>query len=305
MTAALRAVPTSRSWFVARLVLFAAITAAIVIAARRIDWGHAMELLATARGGWIGMAVLANAGILACWAAFWRLLRPDAETPVGYGRMFEIVSSASSLMNTLPFGGGHASSVVLLMRRGNTTQRGALSVLALDQLGEGVTKLSLFLLVAALAPLPTWMRAGVLAASLGVAALLVVMMVASRWTSQLAILTSGKRSATALCCVLAMKSAEALAIAAVQHAFGVDLPVSGTLLVLAAVVLGTMLPLAPGNLGTYEASAFLAYRYLGVGPEQALSLAIMQHVCFMLPSVGIGYLYLSAQTLSRSAAASR
>ena len=36
-----------------------------------------------------------------------------------------------------------------------------------------------------------------------------------------------------------------------------------------------------------------------------LTLAIVQHVCFMLPSVGIGYLFVSAHTLSRSAIASR
>ena len=104
-----------------------------------------------------------------------------------------------------------------------------------------------------------------------------------------------------------MKAVEALAIMAVQRAFGADISVGGTLLVLAAVILGTMIPIAPGNIGTYEASVFLAYRYLGVAPRAALSSRIvaMQHVCFMLPSVGIGYAYISAHTLSRSAIASR
>ena len=74
---------------------------------------------------------------------------------------------------------------------------------------------------------------------------------------------------------------------------------------LAAVILGSMVPVSPGNLGTYEASVFLAYRYLGVAPEQALSLALVQHLCFMLPSVGVGYLFVSAHTVARSAIASR
>jgi uncharacterized membrane protein YbhN (UPF0104 family) len=65
-----------------------------------------------------------------------------------------------------------------------------------------------------------------------------------------------------------------------------------------------MLPVAPGNLGTYEASAFVAYRFLGVSAEQALSLAVMQHVCFMIPAVGIGYCYVSARTLRRTEIAS-
>ncbi|MDB4877424.1 MAG: Lysylphosphatidylglycerol synthetase/glycosyltransferase AglD [Gemmatimonadetes bacterium] len=290
---------------IVRLAVFAAVTVAIIVAARRLDWPRAIQLLATARPAWLLVAVLSNTIILICWALFWRALRPRGEGPVSYGRMFEIVSASSSLMNTVPFGGGHASSVVLLATHGNITQRGAVSVFALDQLGEGVTKVSLFLLVGFLVPLPTWMRAGTISAALAVGILFIVLMVASRWASELAILKSWRRSATALVSVVGMKLFQALAIAAVQHAFGVDLSAGATMLVFAAVILGTMVPLAPGNLGTYEASAFLAYRYLGIAPEQALSLAIMQHACFMLPSVGIGYVFLSRHTLLRRAIASR
>lgn len=282
-------------------------TALIVACARTLDWSHAAETLVSINPLWLMVGVLANTAILAWWALFWRTLVPrDPVAPAAtYSRMFEIVATASSLMNTVPFGGGHASSVALLNRRADVPMRGALSVLALDQLGEGLTKVTIFLLVAALVPLPTWMRAGVTTASLGVAAWFVTLLVASRWARELSILKSWPRAFGAWGCVLAMKSAELAAIAAVQHAFGVSLSFGGTLLVLAAVVLGTMLPLAPGNLGTYEASAFLAYRYLGVSPEQALSLAIVQHICFMLPAVGVGYGYVSARTLSRSAIASR
>jgi uncharacterized membrane protein YbhN (UPF0104 family) len=280
-------------------------TTLLVACARTIDWTRAAEVLGNAHLGWIGVAVALNAAILVCWAAFWRALLPDGEAPLGYRRMFEIVATASSLMNTVPFGGGHASSIVLLMRRGGTTQRGALSVLALDQLGEGVTKVSLFLLVAMLLPLPVWMKAGVTTASLVVSAWFITLVVASRWARELEILRHWRRSLAALACVVTMKAVEALAIAAVQRAFGVQVSAGGTLLVLAALILGTMLPVAPGNLGTYEASVFLVYRYLGVSPEQALTLAVVEHLCFLLPSAGIGYAFLSAHTLSRSVIASR
>jgi hypothetical protein len=59
--------------------------------------------------------------------------------------------------------------------------------------------------------------------------------------------------------------------------------------VLAAVILGSILPVAPGNVGTYEAGAFIAYRHLGIEPATATILAIASHACFMIPSVGIGY----------------
>lgn len=290
---------------VAWLVAWVVATTLLVVCARTIDWTRASEVVATAHVGWLGVAVLLNGAILVCWAAFWRALVPEGEARAGYRRMFEIVAAASSLMNTVPFGGGHASSVVLLMRRGGTTQRGALSVLALDQLGEGVVKVTLFLLVATLVPLPMWMRAGVTTASLVVAAWFITLMIASRWARELHILKHWRRSSAALACVIAMKVVEALAIAAVQHAFGVPISPGGTLLVLAALILGTMLPIAPGNLGTYEASIFFVYRYLGVAPEQALTLAVVEHLCFLIPSVGIGYVFISAHTLSRSAIASR
>ena len=280
-------------------------TALLVVCARTIEWTRAVDVLSTARIGWLGAAVLFNTTILVCWAAFWRAILPASEAPISYSRMFEIVATASSLMNTVPFGGGHASSIVVLMRRGGTTQRGALSVLALDQLGEGVTKVSLFLLVAMLLPLPVWMKAGVTTASIVVGAWFIALLVASRWACELEILRRWRRALTALACVVTMKAVEGLALVAIQQAFGVQISIGGTLLVLAALILGTMIPSAPGNLGTYEASVFLAYRYLGLSPEQALTLAVVEHLCFLLPSAGIGYVFISAHTLSRSAIASR
>ena len=285
------------AWLVATLLL--------LVCARAIDWTRALEVAATARPGWLAVAVIANAAILVAWALFWLTLVPRGEGQASYGRMFEVVSVASALMNTVPFGGGHASSVVLLARRGGTTHRGALSVLALDQLGEGIAKVLAFVLVALIVPLPTWMRAGVTTVSLAVGAWFLALMIASRWATGLEVLKDVRRSALAIGCVLVMKAVEIGGIVAVQHAFGITVPFGGTLLVFAALVLATMLPVAPANLGTYEASAFLAYRYLGLSPEHALGLAVVQHICFLIPTAGLGYAFLSARTLSRSVMASQ
>jgi uncharacterized membrane protein YbhN (UPF0104 family) len=208
-------------------------------------------------------------------------------------------------MNAVPFGAGHVSMVLLWIQRGNTSQRGALSVLALDQLGEGLAKVALFLLVGLLAPMPAWMRAGVTTATLLVAALILGLGLASRWLSELRIDRSLSRTTSALAWLALSKLAEAFAIVASQRAFGIDVGISGTVLVLAAASLGSMIPVTPGNAGTYEAAVFVAYRHLGLTPEQALSLALVQHLCYVLPSVGIGYLFVSAQTVARSAIASR
>lgn len=280
-------------------------TAILVAAARRVNWTHALAVTAGAKLEWLALAVLANAAILAWWAGYWKLLLPRTDGIVPYGRMLEIVSTASSVMNTVPFGAGHVTGVVLLVKRGGASQSGALSVLALDQLGEGIAKISIWLLAGELLPLPNWMHTAVRAIAVVVALLLVVMIVLAPRVRALETMRTWHRAAGALACVLLMKTVEGLAIAAVQQSFGVAIPPAGTVLVLAAVVLATALPLAPGNLGAYEAAVFLIYRYLGVPPDRALALAIVQHFCFMLPAVGIGYLFVSTQTLARRAMASR
>ena len=54
----------------------------------------------------------------------------------------------------------------------------------------------------------------------------------------------------------------------------------------------TLVPLAPGNLGVYEATVFFIYQYLGIAPEQALALALVQHLCYLLPLAGTGYVFI-------------
>jgi uncharacterized membrane protein YbhN (UPF0104 family) len=276
-----------------------------VFAIRAVNWPRTLEALRAANGPWLVVAVGANAAILFWWAAFWQVVRPLSEPKVSWTQMFEIASTSSALMNTLPFGGGHASAVMLLVKRAAMSTRGALSLMALDQVGEGLVKISVFLLVAFLNPLPTWMRVGITSACVGMGSWFVVVVVASRWAEELRIVKNVARSTAGLACVFGMKATQLLAIIAVQQAYGVDLSTSASLLVLATILLASMAVVAPGNLGTYEAGVFLAYRYLGLSPEQALSLAIMQHLCFMVPAVGIGYVAFSAGTLSRKAIAPR
>jgi uncharacterized membrane protein YbhN (UPF0104 family) len=288
---ATRVPPSVWRWL--KLAAFVGVTAALVVTLRGIDWRKVTLALGEARPGWLVLGVLANAAILPCWSLFWKALRPRSERDVGFARMLEITSISSSLMNTLPFGGGHASSVVLLVKRGGMTQRGALSILALDQLGEGLLKVIVLAGASLVIPLPSWMRAALTTVLLVVGAWLLTLVVVSRLTSELEVLKSVSRSSSALGCVAAMKLVELIAIVAVQAAYGVHISPAGSLLVLATAILATMLPVSPGNVGTYEASVFLAYKYLGVSPELALGLAVVQHVCFMIPAVGVGYVFFS------------
>jgi len=275
-----------------------------------------VNAVGAASWSWLFASVAANAAILLAWSSFWHTISPDAERPT-WRTMFEINAMSSAAMNTLPLLGGHATALLLLVTVGGLSRQGALSVMALDQLGEGIAKVTLFVIVAFAAPIPEWMRAGITTACVGVALLFVILVVSAflnregerplppdrvlafavETARRLETLRSVPRGLRALVFALGTKAAEFAGLLCVQYAFGVSLPLSSTALVLAAIILGSMVPVAPANLGTFEAGAVLAYRHLGLPPELATTLAITAHLCFLLPSVGIGYVVATTRQL--------
>ena len=41
----------------------------------------------------------------------------------------------------------------------------------------------------------------------------------------------------------------------------------------------------------FDAASFATYRLTGVGAEHALTLSLVQHVCYLIPMLGVGYVY--------------
>jgi uncharacterized membrane protein YbhN (UPF0104 family) len=205
-------------------------------------------------------------------------------------------------MNTLPFGGGHAVTVGLLAKRVGIGVPAAVSLLALEQLCDGLAKLALLVVALTVAPLPplrsgAWLLAGVLAV-----ALLGSLWLARRssdsqtahgwrakWSRHFEVLKRPHVLALANGYSLLIRIVGLVGIYAVQRSLGVDLPLTSTVLVLASVTVGTAVTLAPSDLGVYEASAYAAYRWLGVGSAESAGLALLQHLCFLLPVLATAY----------------
>lgn len=289
----LRVVLWIAAWSVAAALLW--------LAVRGVDWRGAAAAARDARAAWIAAAMVANLAILLLWAALWLLLLPR-DAVVRYARMFGIASVTSAIMNTIPALVGHASAVALLVTRGGLPVRTAGAVLTLDQLGEGLSKLAVLAIALTVVPLPSWMTSAALGIAMAVTGLLAATAIVARFGGvnigegrlkrvldgvrrDLHVLRSPARAAGALGIALAMKAAEAAAIACVIVALDVDVPRSAAVVVLAAVNLATMLPVSPGNVGTYEAGAVAAYRWMGASPEAAFAAAIVQHLCFLVPAV--------------------
>ncbi len=289
----------------------------IYFAVQKLQWNSVWEELKNASVFWVSLAVAGNFCILIFGTLQWLNFLPK-NYHVGFPRMLEVNALVAMTSNTVPFLAGHALAVVLLAKREKVGHAVALSVIALDQLAEGFAKLSLFLLVAVLTPVPDWMRQGILLALSAILLLFGVLFFfafrhrhfkvfmgkkshprwykvwhfVSRWAHHLEALRSVRIFSVGMGTALAMKGAEVFAIWAIQKSLGVDLPLWTIFLVLASVSLVTMVPVSPGNLGVYEAAVFFVYQYLGLPAEQALGLAILQHVCLLIPSIGTGYLIL-------------
>jgi uncharacterized membrane protein YbhN (UPF0104 family) len=293
--------------------LWLALTAALLIAVGNLAWSAILQRLSHVQLVWVGAAVAANFAILPLWAAEWRLIVPAAFR-VAYGRMFEIVAVTASVLNAVPFFAGEASAVGLLIARAGLTRSAAASVLALDQLLVAFAKLVTLAAAAFFVALPGWLRAGVVSLIVGFALLLVTLLVLAhswarlqRWFSRgtgrvrsliasvvawgrhLDALRQTRRAAPAIVLAILKKAAEIVAILATQVAFGLEPSIAAAILIVASLAVTTLLPVSPANLGVYEATVFAAYRYLEVPADAAMGLALVQHVCFLLPSILTGY----------------
>ncbi|MEP6763486.1 MAG: lysylphosphatidylglycerol synthase transmembrane domain-containing protein [Gemmatimonadaceae bacterium] len=262
--------------------------------ARSVDRAMVWRLLQRANGAWIALALFCNLLIMFSWTGQWRSLLPASRT-VGWRRMLSIVGITAVVGNTIP-ASGQITTVLLLAREPNVTYASAISVLALDQLLEAICKTAVVLFAATLLPLPEDMKRAVVVLSVAAAFFLVALVVFAnqkrwlvRFASELESLRNVKRLAAGTTFCIAAKFFEFAAIIAVQRAFGEHIPISVTVLVEAAILLGTIFPLSPANIGTYEASVSIVYRQFGVPHETALALALVQHVCVLLSTVGTGY----------------
>jgi uncharacterized membrane protein YbhN (UPF0104 family) len=283
--------PGARRWI--GIAAWIVATGLLVLLFTTVDTSRVVRVLEHADVRWLIAAVAANLLIQPFGAMQWRALLPSGAV-VSRRRMLRLFSLTSVANNTTPSLIGHVTGTVLLAAEPTVGKASALSVLALDQLAVGLVKVAILLAASALLPLPAWMHRGLVGLAIGVGVLLVTAVIVARRTRYLDVLREPSRFAVGAGYAVCVKLAEATAILAVQHAFGLSLPLQSVLLVLAATALGSVVPIAPANIGTYEAAAYGAYRFLGLPAETALGIAVVQHVCQLLPAVGVGYLLLSA-----------
>lgn len=293
----------------------------IFVLARGLDLATLGGAWRRADGRWLVLAMLLYAAIQPVGAAQWRCLLPRGRA-IPTPRILTLFSLTSLANNTTPSIIGHAAGAALLAAEPGIGPAAALSVTALDQLAVGISKILVLIVTLAVVDAPTWLTAGAwsltaLVAAFGIGLALSASQVArltawgtaggggralgaalafvARWASHLDALREPQRLAAGVACAVVARSLEGLAILAVLHAVGIGPTLAIVLSVLAATSLATVIPFSPAGLGTYEAGAYAAYRFLGQLPEPALAAAVIQHACGLVPAVGIGYVLLTVR----------
>ena len=303
------------------LIAWAVLTLLVVLSFRGVAWDAALSTFGQADFRWLLLAVAANFLILPLAALQWIRFLPRGAS-VGFRPMFWITAVTSTVSNGGPFLAGHAAGIHLLATRGGVGHASAVSVKAVEQLATGMAKLTILGVVFLLVPLPVSYRAtaftlGVVVPLLGLGLLFAahrahrleawaaerrgwlgsVLSFLVRVAAQLDAIRNPGTFWVGFILALLQKGAEALAIWAVVMALGVQIPGWGVLLVLSAVVLSTMASVTPANLGIYEGSVLLAYSLIGVEPEVALGLSVVQHVAYLIPMAGVGWVLLAFRGL--------
>jgi glycosyltransferase 2 family protein len=281
---------------------------------RKVEWGVFLEHLENIKIYYLILGVTSTFIILLMKSFQIRVyLPPHKKLPLH--RIFQVVSILMMTVSLLPFWGGHALFIYLLGHREGVGKTVALSIITLEQIVEGIGKLFIFGVVLLAVPLPPWMGRGIKSFLILVTAAFSVLLLLAyffrdldqkkgnaryprltqiyhlffEWAHHLKPLKDWRTVGQAAFLSILMKCLETSAVFMVQKSFGVELPFYAPFLVVAALSLATVLPLSPGRLGVFEATAFVVYQSLGVDSTLAIALGLFIHMVHSLPLILTGY----------------
>lgn len=122
----------------------------------------------------------------------------------------------------------------------------------------------------------------------------------ARFSDGLRVWRGGSHAAGVLALSLGLWALELAGVALAMRALDLELPLAAPLCVLVAVSLSSLVPSAPGGVGTYELFVASVVAGFAVDPSRALGLALLLHVLALVTTTGLGALSLWSQRLSLS-----
>ena len=84
----------------------------------------------------------------------------------------------------------------------------------------------------------------------------------------------------------------------VFYVFGFDLPIYASYVLLVVVSISILIPSSPGFIGVYHGGVVWTLHFFGIGPDQAVSCAIVLHAAQFIPITLMGFAYLYKEGLT-------
>ena len=134
-----------------------------------------------------------------------------------------------------------------------------------------------------------------------------------KFAEGLAVVRTPKRLALALLLSFPLWLSIGFGIWAVTRAFGIDMPFTGSFLMIALLIVGVSVP-TPGNVGGFEAAVQIGLTsFYAVPNDRAVGAALVLHAVSMLPTIVLGTLFViqdglgfgAMRNLAHAAAATR
>lgn len=269
---------------------------------RGFDWRQEFERLSALDWRWLLVAVVADVSVYVSQGWRWRmLLKPVGD--VSMVRSVQAIYVGLFTNEVLPLRGGELVRSYLQAHWSAIPFSVVLSSAVVERIFDGVWLVLFTIVSTSIVPLPRYLvdgtrvLTGVLA---GLAFLLAIAVfqkshahaavAKSRWAGKLwhvvdALHDMGRSRYFYLAFLssLVYLGLQLVPIHALMLAYGLDLDWSATLVTLVILRLGTLLPQAPGNVGSFQFFAVVALRLFGVGRAEATGFATLLFFVVTVP----------------------
>jgi len=248
------------------------------------------------------------------------ILRPIKE--IGVPQAFSLLSIGFMANNVLPARLGEVVRAYFLAKKTDIRKSLSLATIVLERLSDFAALLLAALIAVLFFPLPPSVRRVGLVASLFFVFFVVLLIFIhfrkdkalrcfDRFLSflplptkqkmmerihafmeGLLILKSGKEFFWVIVLAVAVWAFWAVALHYTILAFGIQIPFSARLLLLAVINLGALIPSSPGYVGPYQYFCWVGLSIFGVDKSLAFSFSIVLHALWYVPLTGLGFVFL-------------
>jgi uncharacterized membrane protein YbhN (UPF0104 family) len=273
-----------------------------------VDLREVLRSASHVRWAWMLPAVLLDIASYVCQGERWRLLLPSSRS-LGVARTTQAIYAGLFVSEVLPARLGELVRGYLVQRWSAVPLPALVGSILVERLFDGIW-LAIGIVAVALTvtlPRPLMEAEGILGGVVLVALGLLVFLLLrarrgatvgkvgllGRLLHALGGVGSSPRALGSFAVSFFIPFFEGLALWMVMVGYGLPLNVWSGIAVLLIVRLGTAIPNAPGNVGTYQALTVLALRLFGVGKATAAGFSVVAFVVLTVPLWGLGLLALS------------